>query len=111
MHRIGNHFNQCCFVYEVEGEGIVGAVIGAIVPYFFGNDLIACDDAIYVKEKFRNFYAARKLINKFSEWGKSKGAKEICLGLSSGLATDRTKKLYEYLGFESHGYILKKRVK
>lgn len=88
----------------------VGMMIGQISEYWFGRDLIAKDTVWYVHPDHRGSPAGLRLLQHFSEWAIEKGAREICIGLSSGINPERVGKFLERLKFESVGGLYKRRI-
>ena len=100
-------FGYCAY----EGDELVGMVMGHIVPYYFGNDLLASDTVWYVRKDRRGSMIGIRLLNAFRDWAKERGASEICIGVSSALNLDRTHKLLSRVGFDHVGGIFKEAVK
>ena len=100
----------CGFVAE-NGEGIEGFFAGMVTPYWFGNQQIASDLALFVDQTKRGGRTALKLIKAYESWATSHGVQEICLGVTTGVEADRTVQLYDRLGYPESGIICKKKVK
>lgn len=94
------------FVAEVSGE-IVGGFAGAITEQWFSDDLIAFDYSLFIEPSKRQGLTALKLVLAFQEWAKAKGAKEIRMGITTGMNVDGTSRLYRHLGFEYVGPLFK----
>lgn len=102
--------NENYFAMVAENDRtIVGVMLGHVTPYYFSDDLIAQDLVVFVKKEHRGSFAGVSLINKFCDWADSKGCKETLMGITAGIETDRLKKLYEKLGFEQAGIVMKRR--
>lgn len=99
------------FVNETPENNISGMVGGVISPHFFGNDLIVQDLFIYVHENARHGYLGVKLIKQLEAFADKRGAKVVCLGITTGINEERTAKLYEKLGYTYSGSIWKKEIK
>lgn len=97
------------FLAEEESGERIGFFIGFIAEHYFGTDKVASDLALFVDPGRRGGMAAIRLMNAFEQWAVSKGAKEICLGITTGVNEEITQKLYARLGYERSGIICKKR--
>jgi len=93
------------FVAEVRGE-VIGGMAGAVTDQWFSNDLIAYDYSVFVEPSKRNGVIAIRLIQAFKEWAKIKGAKQIYMGIGTGVSVEGTTRLYESQGLRSIGPLL-----
>ncbi|UZD96270.1 GNAT family N-acetyltransferase [Pseudomonas corrugata] len=93
------------FVAEVNGE-VVGGMAGAVTDQWFSNDLIAYDYSIFVEPSRRNGVIAVRLIQTFKEWARIKGAKQIYMGIGTGVSVEGTTRLYESQGLRNIGPLL-----
>ena len=93
------------FVAEVRGE-VVGGMAGAVTDQWFSNDLIAYDYSLFVEPTKRNGVIAIRLIQSFKEWAKIKGAKQIYMGIGTGVSVEGTTRLYESQGLRNIGPLL-----
>lgn len=93
------------FVAEVHGE-VVGGMAGAVTEQWFSNDLIAYDYSIFVEPSKRNGVIAVRLIQTFQEWARIKGAKQIYMGIGTGVSVEGTTRLYESQGLRNIGPLL-----
>lgn len=90
------------FAAEVGGE-VVGGFAGAITEQWFSDDLIAFDYSLFIEPDKRHGLTALKLILAFQNWAKAKGAKEIRMGITTGMNVEGTSRLYRHLGFKYVG--------
>lgn len=93
------------FVAEVSGV-VVGGMAGAVTDQWFSNDLIAYDYSLFVEPSRRNGTVAIRLIRAFQEWAKLKGAKQIYMGIGTGVSVEGTARLYESQGLRNIGPLL-----
>mgnify|MGYP001163923650 FL=1 len=93
-----------------DNDILFGMYLGCIEQHFFGNDIYARDYLWFVEPTKRGGMAAVKLVKKFEEWAKERGATELRPGISTGIYMDKTKGLYERLGYEHVGYLFKKQI-
>lgn len=99
-----------CVLAAEHEQSIVGMLCGYLIDYFFCEEIVASDVAIYVDSGFRGSSAAPRLIRAFREWAVARGAREVCLGVSTGFEVERTGAFYERLGFTRVGGIYKQRL-
>jgi GNAT superfamily N-acetyltransferase len=97
--------NGFAMVIEHGGE-IVGGMLGMCVPHWASSDLVACDLALFVDQRFRGTTAPARLLRAFRDWGIGKGAALILFGASTGIDPERTAALAEVSGFRRHGITL-----
>jgi len=99
----------CLFVAEDDNK-IIGVFAGVAHEHFFGNHLVSSDLILYVDPEHRGGSAAPRLIKAYEEWAKKIGAKDITIGVSTGVQEERTAKLFEKLGFGHRAYVFRKKV-
>ena len=97
------YFSYCAY----EGDELVGMIMGYLSSYYFGNDLLANDILWYVKKERRGSMTGPRLLKAFRTWAKERGAREVCMGVSTAVDVDRTHKLLSRMGFEHVGGIFK----
>jgi GNAT superfamily N-acetyltransferase len=96
-------------VAEVD-DVVVGMAAAFVVEHFFSTDRYAADLVVYVLPEFRGSTTAMRLVRAVESWAAVQGAKEIVLGVSTEIETDRTTALYEHLGYRESGRSLIKHV-
>jgi GNAT superfamily N-acetyltransferase len=99
-----------CVLAAQQEQSIVGMLGAYLIDYFFCDEKLACDVVVYVDAGFRGSSAATRLIRAFREWAAARGAREICLGISTGIDVERTGAFYERLGFAGAGGVYKQRL-
>jgi GNAT superfamily N-acetyltransferase len=99
----------CLHVAEREGR-IVGFLAGYLEPFLFGRETVAHDTAFFVDRSQRGTTTAKRLIDAFRGWARERGARELCLGVSSGIEPERVGAFYERLGLSRAGAIYKQRL-
>ena len=95
------------FIAEDE-DGYAGMMGGFVVEYPISYEKYDSDFLMFIKEEKRGGDTALKLLNLFEDWAKSKGVKEIRLGSSHGVDTEKVKKFYEWQKYETIGHIFRK---
>ncbi len=94
--------NGIAIVSAANGQ-VSGVFLGVVSAHFFGNDLQSTDFIQYVTPEFRGGMTGVRLIREYIRIAKEIGVKDICIGNSSGISTERTGELYKRLGFTHHG--------
>ena len=97
------------FVAEEDGQ-LVGMLAGIVSEDFFGPDKVATDLIVYMIPEKRASGAGLHMIKMFERWAISQGATEICLGVSTGINTERTVQVYERFGYQQIASTTVKRV-
>ncbi|CAI8724584.1 GNAT family N-acetyltransferase [Pseudomonas sp. IT-P4] len=93
------------FVAEVGGE-VVGGVAAGITDQWFSNDLIVFDYSIFIDPSRRSGITAMRLVNTLKEWGRIKGAKQLHMGIGTGIHVEGTVKLYQACGLNHFGPLM-----
>lgn len=97
--------------YENERGEAVGFFFGQVSKYFFNDERIASDLSFYVAPEARgNGVVVLRMIREFERWAKGKGAREVCLGISTGVSIHNTGKLLTRAGYTNMGGTFKRRV-
>lgn len=112
LARLGERImtNKNIFAEGAYAEGLVGMIVGQISEYWFGTDRIASDTVWYVHPDHRGSMAGIRLLTHFADWAENQGVKEISVGVSSGINTDRAGALLNRIGFNSVGGLYKRRI-
>jgi hypothetical protein len=98
------------FVAEKQDK-IIGGVVVYITKYFFNDEKMCSDLALYVDPKERkSIFVPIRLINAATEWAKEQGAREFRPGSTVEIASDKVEKLYKFMKFETVGHLFKKRL-
>lgn len=105
MHNRGGYIK---IAKNKEGK-VIGMAAGQATPYMFNpKECMITDYALYVLPEYRGTTAAIRLLKDFEAWGKSQGANEMSLGVSTGIDTDKTHNFYTKMGYLYSGGIYKK---
>lgn len=107
-HFIGNL--HVAFILTDADEEPIGMIGGHMAHMQFSMDTVAYEDGLYILKEHRGAGQAVQLIRAFEEWAIENGATRIQVGTNTGVGADRTKALYERLGFAHTGYLLSKEV-
>lgn len=90
---------------EVDGD-VAGVMVGLIYEHWCSTDAVSTDLALYVEPAYRGSMLAARLINRYKQWAKVNGAVLLQVGVSTGVETEQTARLYEAMGFKRFGVIL-----
>lgn len=85
-----------------------GCLIGSVSPTWYSPSPIASEWMLYVVPEHRGTGLAVKLIQRFTEIARQRGAHKLYVGSSTGINDEGVRKLYERLGFVSVGSALAK---
>ena len=84
-----------------------GVILGTLVAYatefYFGRDTYAQDLLVYVYKSARGGSAGRQMIERYVEWAREYGCKQVHLGITVGIENEMVAGLYEKLDFEQFG--------
>lgn len=94
------------FVAERGGE-IVGGIAGYVTEYWFSDEFLGVDSTLLIKPDRANGITALRLIAAFRAWCAAKGARQMKLGITTGIHVDTTEKLYQVAGLDRDGIIMK----
>jgi GNAT superfamily N-acetyltransferase len=89
-------------VTESGGE-ITGFMMAFAEEHYFSRDMVSCDLMLYVKPDCRGGTHAYRMLSAYIQWAKSKGVKDIRIGITTGLNEEKTARLYNKCGFERCG--------
>jgi GNAT superfamily N-acetyltransferase len=92
-------------VMESGGE-VVGGLLAVLTPHWFSPDLTACDLALFIAPEHRGTMAPVRLLNAYAAWAHESGAKQILLGIMTGLHVEQTEALCERLGWRRAGVVM-----
>ncbi|WP_162559897.1 hypothetical protein [Methylobacterium radiodurans] len=95
-----------CFIYKRRGR-MSGILLGYVSEYFFSRDRIAQDLFLFVPRKARGGVIALMLIRRFKKWAQTQGAKELCLGHTTGIDPEKAHHFFDKLGLNRVGSIYK----
>lgn len=92
-------------VAEQDNGELAGGFAGIAMPHWCSDDEVACDLALFVEPGRRGGMAAVRLIKAFVAWAENRSAKQINLGISTGVHTEETAQLYRAIGLKQFGYL------
>jgi GNAT superfamily N-acetyltransferase len=91
-------------VAESTGE-IVGGFLGLIRDDWCTDARVACDLALYVEPAMRGGLTGARLVTRYRAWAQEQGIfdENIEAGITTGVDTSSSSRLYELLGFAPVG--------
>ena len=90
---------------------LVGFFCGCTDKYFFNGERIPHDLAFYVHPSHRGKgMAVLRMIRWFEKWARLKRAREVCLGVSTGIKVAETGALLVRAGYTVMGGTFKRRI-
>jgi len=107
LHDLINGLGGVVFVAEVDGE-VVGGMAGGITDQWFSDDLIAYDYSIFIEPTRRSGITAVRLIKTFEQWAVIRGARQLHMGIGTGINVESTVRLYESCGLKHFGPLMMK---
>lgn len=109
--KFRDHLSRLHRVFVAEADGVVVGMMGCYAqPALFSTQLIAHESGLFVRKAHRGGRHAVQLIRTFEQWAIAQGVTKIHVGTSVGVGADRTKELYEHMGYTHVGYSLAKEV-
>lgn len=101
------------YMRVVEKEGsVIGVFLGHVTEYFFSDQKIGQELVMlfHPDERKGILKPVIALLRGFCEFAADRGAREVCVGITSGIAGPGYKKLLNRLGFKDSGVITKRMV-
>jgi len=109
VQYVEDRTTRCGLVAEADGA-LVGMIGGAAIDYYFCDETLVADEVLFVTRDRRGGFAAVRLIRGLQDWAARRGAREVCLSVSTNVHRETTERLYERLGFTLVGGVFKKRL-
>ena len=87
-----------------EDNGVVqGGFLGFVQEHFFGSDKQAYDSITFVDPEYRGTLLGYRLMKRYVEEAKARGAKQILLGNTTGINYKSVMGIYKKMGFSQVG--------
>lgn len=109
LHLIATPESSVLFVTRAGGR-VVGGFAGGVSPQWYSEELVGFDYAFFVKPGARHGMRSASLVQAFVIWAQRRGAKQIKVGVTTGVDIKSTARLYESLGFRGYGVGFSKEV-
>lgn len=105
--RTYNTYNEYIWFNAYDGQRPVGLIAGCITALPWNRDLLVAHiDMIYMLESHRSMTNLKQLYNTFEEWALTCKCIKVTAG-DIGINPERTKKIYESLGFKPGVFMIK----
>ena len=99
---------KSCVLVAVRGSSIVGFLYATVSTFFWSRTPVAVDQLLYVTPEHRGRVYGVHLLRAYEAWAKAQGVPEIRISIASGITEERTRKLYQRLGYEQLGSVYRK---
>lgn len=99
---LGHILSGIVIVHETRGE-IDGAIIGFVLDYLFSREKRVMETAFYVLPERRGTTIASRLLLEFIRMAHKAGAKDVFVGVTTGIHHEKAIRLYEGIGFKKYG--------
>lgn len=85
----------------------VGMLLCELQDSYFGKDKVAMDRLLVLEPLHRGhcMRQIQQVIGEYKDWARSNGAKLVMLATTTGIESDKTKMLFEYLDFAQIGTV------
>lgn len=97
--------NRMCVLVAERAGDIVGVFLGVVTEYYFSEEKLAIDLALFVEPTARGGFTGAALVRAFIGWAKGNRIQHVELGVSTGVMVDETAALFEKLGFKRQGML------
>lgn len=94
----------------VEGDRIVGILVGEVIQHPFLDLYTAEDHFLYIHPRWRGGTAAVRLINQFQIYAAAQGAHKVAIQVTAGINNERTGALLAKLGYSDVGQYMAKEI-
>lgn len=86
---------------------VVGGMAGIAAPHWASDDLVASDLALFIHPDFRGGMLPVRLVNRYLWWARTEVKATLRqLGITTGVHTETTARLYERMGLTRCGVLL-----
>ena len=85
-----------------------GYLLGVCFEHYFSNTSTVSDLGFYVSPAWRSPQLARAMLRDLEAWAWERGARDISLGITAGIADPQVVRLYERLGYARGSYMVVK---
>lgn len=108
---IREHIDTGCVFVAHRSEVLIGALVGGVCEHLFSNELFGYELGVFVTPECRGGTTAIRLLKAFELWCVEMGAVNIDMGITTGIHTENTGKLYQKLGFIECGKHYRKEIR
>lgn len=97
---------QFMLVGTSDSGKILGGMAAMLLPHWCSDDLVATDLALFIAPEARGGLLPARLLSRYVRWARARGAVLIQAGVTTGVETETTARLYERTGLTRCGVIL-----
>lgn len=98
-----NQGTHVLFVAETSEGQLAGGLLACVQRYYYSHELQAQLVQWFLRPQYRGTSIAPRLVKAFVEWAKSRGASEVFMGVTSGVAVEQADRMMRRLGFTHLG--------
>ncbi|WP_186187909.1 GNAT family N-acetyltransferase [Burkholderia gladioli] len=91
-------------VAEHDGEQ-VGVMAACVLEHWMSTDRVASEFGLFVLPEHRGRPSALRLARAYQSWARTRGAREITFGISTGVHVEQTARFYRAIGLVDAGLI------
>lgn len=91
-----------------DGGQIVGGMVGMVSEHWFTETRHASEFALFIEPARRGGSLALRILRRFEDEARARGAAVLHMGITTGVAAERTARLYEHMGCELFGPVYMK---
>lgn len=96
--------SDCCFYVATDKNNkILGIVGGQMLSLYYTEDKYASELIFYVSPESRGGRTALSLLRKFESWAKDNGAKDVELGVVTGINAKKADSFFKKAGYNYLG--------
>lgn len=107
VRTYASHWHHSWFVAFEHSSRPVGFVAGTIVNEPWNESIVNANiDMIYMLPDHRSMTNFKELVDHFTSWAAAAGCRRITAG-DIGINPERTRKIYEHLGFNQACFLVK----
>ena len=107
VRTYASHWQHAWFVAFEYSSRPCGFVAGSLINEPWNENITNANiDMIYLAPEQRNMDNFRRLVDHFTTWATTAGARRITAG-DIGINPERTEKIYQHLGFEPACFLVK----
>ena len=108
LHELFTNKTMVGSVAIAEHKTLVGFMIGVVGAHWYSKRIDAMEQLLYIDPAWRGGSVAPRLIKHFEWICQCMGAHTLYVGASTGMAEERTVKLYERMGYTKGSPALRK---
>lgn len=84
-------------------DRIVGGIAGSVSEWWFSSELMGFEYSFFIAPEHADGISAIRLMTAFRIWCRSRGAKRLRVGITTGIHQEKTANFYRLMGFKDIG--------